>query len=287
MTKKNFSNEQLDQLLAEVDQTFDALAKNVPQPPPNGSLPAVAKDEDSPEDDGQGAAPTDAPSDSAPTEEAPPEPSPEGPPAAPEAEAAPADDGATPPEGEGELSDEELAHIYGQMPPEELERHYMAIKQLLAQHMGAGPEGAEAPPAEEPPPAAPPSPEAPPAPEDHLKSEGKVKELEERLKKSEEANKAMEGTLAKLVASLEKAVKPPTRKSIAGTDYIRKNEGESGSGDAPTALSKSQKKDKLRDLTKSGDFYKKLSSDDRTAINNFILRDEDESKIDKLIGGTK
>jgi hypothetical protein len=328
MAKKyDISDSQLDQILEEVGTLAEQLAKSESKekkcemkkdekpedkpeekPPMDGGSPAADGGEDTPPAPGEGAGEeVPPPADGAPaTGEQPPEAGMEG------------------QEG-GEMSDEELQQIYGSMEPQDLERHYMIIRQVLQGHYseGAG-EGAPAPEAAAPAPA--------PAPEmgkgemsghanggnagggvqaggatHKFQSDPKVQKDEggigatkggaphkfqsdSKVQKSEAdpekaAMKAelesLKANVAGLVTALEKSFKPK-QKAITGLEYVSKSEVQEIQ---PSNLSKEDKKAKLTEIVKSE--QKRLSVEDRSAINRFFLYGEEDSKIDKIISGGK
>lgn len=188
-----------------------------------------------------------APQESAPAEEP-----------APQEEAPPAEEPA--PEGQ-DMSVEDLAAMYQQLSPEQLEMHKQAI--AMVEQQGQAP--AEAP-------AASPSPSPSPAPEMAMKSEAKIQELEAKLSKAldeisaarEEANKAQ----AMTVEVLEKMAAPKS-KAITGITFhkfvpveaekpLRKNLAE---------MTSVEIKAELAEIVKSP----KLTKADREIINDYCL----------------
>lgn len=265
-----FSDADIDKIIEEVDATLQLAKSAAAQDLSDGANGGLKKD----------ALPPEQEESQAPAEEAPAEPE--------HAEEAP--------EADDNISDEELIEIYQHMPPEERERHFMLLRHVMEQEM-------EQPQAE--PEQAPEQPEEQPQAEAELpKSEMKEEEKEDEkkeeekedkekaekkekpMKKSEDSeklsslekeNEELKKSLEKLVGVLDVAFKP-VRKSVAGMEFIQK-----GEQPAPQAqvLSKSQKIEKLNELTKSQG--SKLTKSDREAINDFVLRDGSEEKINQLL----
>jgi hypothetical protein len=249
------------------DKSPDAAPDAAPSADASSAAPA-AQDQGAPAAD---AAP--APSDSAPNGD------PQGPPA----------DAGQPGEGDlqqqPEMSDEELHEIYGSMPHEELERHFMAIRSLLqdayAQQDGSQAAGEAAPaPAD---PSQDPS-QAPPAmmgkdEKDASKKDESMDKAEKvKLEALEKSNSEMKHQIELLSKAVEAGFRPQ-RKSIEGIDYIRKGEGDAGT---PAELSKSEITEKLGKVE-----YGKLSKNDREAINTYMLYDDKSAKahVEKILGG--
>lgn len=180
-------------------------------------------------------------------------------------EGAPADDGA----GQGAPSVEELEQLYAQLPDEQLEAHYVAIQQAVAQR-GQGQGGAEAPP--EAPPAAPPA--APAGPSASPSAPAfKSEEFIALQTKVESLQKSLETT----VKALETAtVGSPMRKSITrvenGIVYIPYQGGEQAvTVGAPMKkslkeMSKSEFTARLNEVVKDP----KLTKSDRALINDYF-----------------
>ena len=273
---KTLTEAEIDQILADVEQTLNASVLSKSEKTPKKLAKA---DEDRPEDD-RPAAEAPAPESSALAEDAPAAPPAEGAPteeapAAPPAEEAPAEGAPaeeTPAEGseeeleEPQLSDEELHQIYGSMSPEELERHYMVIRQYM-QEAYAKMEKSEK----------------------DSKEAGSSKDSEaiESLKKD---NASLKDKVGELQKSLEVAVKAleiglkPVRKSVAGIEYVKKSEA-----DSPVV--KPLEKSELQ--AKVGEFYQDkakvsaLKKSERDAIDNFLLNGSDKEKVEQIlnIGG--
>lgn len=280
----NWTDQDIDNLIQSVDETLqkaEALAKSQP----------LNKADDEQQDDQAAAAPADAapaqdaqaaaPADAAPAAD---DQAAAAPAAAADdqAAAAPADQQAAPAADEqalqGEeaapLSDEELAQIYGSMPPEELERHYSIIRQQLQSAYGqeqAAP--AEAAPAAEqqaaPAPAA-----AAPAPEMQKSEKDQViaalqKQVGDQAAAIEQITKAFE-VLAK-----------PSRKSITEIQYMAKSEADApangGTGET-AAMTKEQVKEAARKLNPA-----KLEKAERDMVNKFYLEGVGQKEVEKLI----
>lgn len=308
---KVYSKAEIEGLLNEVDVALAkaaALAKSEPMKKEEEEKPAEMPAEQ--EAAGQtDAEPMDQPSEEAPAPEASEAPAEEAaeeaqeeapemeaaPEQAPEAEAASAE-GEEKLEGEDEgqeLSDEELQEIYGQMPDEELERHFMIIRSVLQGKMGEeeqaapeqAPEQAEAAPA-----ANPELDQAAPAEKGEMKSEyGKAEDKDGEMGKSEDFAKAEIQALKKKNEELEKSIQTavkameivfrPRQKAFTGVNYLNKNEVEPD--EAVKKMSKSEKVSKLSEMTKSS----KLTSEQRKSINSYILRGDQEEQINQILGG--
>jgi hypothetical protein len=295
--KYDISDAQLDEILSQVGDMAEALAKSESKTIEKAE-PKDMKKDDKPEEE--------APKGDEPKADESAAPAPEAEAGAPPAgDQAPDAEGA--PEGEGdmggEMSDEELQQIYGSMEPQELERHYMVIRQILQGYYSEGQgEAASAPEAPAP------APEAPamkaemsgqknggssggiPSAESGVKGGGAPKAPSGNVQKSEadpekDAMKAeleaLKGQVGNLVVALEKSFKPK-QKAITGIEYISKSEAEEVK---PSGLSKEAKKAKLSEIVKSEPG--KLSSDEKNAINRFFLYGEEDSKLDKIISGGK
>jgi hypothetical protein len=272
------------------DEWSDQAGENKPHQDNSHSVTAqVTKDE--PEDDGAQDAPAapEASGDDGDNSDAP---------AAPDAD--PSDDAAPPQDGApqdgagddmgGELSDEELQQVYSQMPPEELERHYMILRNVLSQHYGDQGQQDDMDGAQQ----APPAPPEAPAPQ--MKAERcakcgdmhKGEKCESKMAKSEDSEVAklkkeldkVNSQMENLVVALEKSFRP-ARKAIEGIEYVKKSELDVPQGQP---LSKADKKDKIRSLMKS-EASRKLTEDQRNAIKAFFLHGEREAQIDQILGG--
>lgn len=253
------TDQEIDALLAEIEGTLnkaEMLAKSS----------KLAKDEDSDSDkpEAEAPAPAEAPAEEpapeAPAAEAAPSEEP-APPEAPEAPEAPAAEGEESLEGEQEapLSDEELDQIYGAMDPEELERHYMMIRQHLQSAM-AKMEEEESKEEEK---------------KEEAKEEPKEEEKKEDMEKSEKIA-ALEQKLADsdkklelMAKAIDLVVNRPTRKAVTGIEYIQKSEPES-----KKPLSESEVKEKVRQFKPS-----ELSKSEREAVNAFLLHGEQKADI--------
>jgi hypothetical protein len=258
MSKKSYTEADIDNLIASVEET---LAKSV----------KLSKDEDQ----------QDSPVDESQEQQAP----------APEAQAPEAmqgqDDQAPQAEGQSpeqpleqeeqgtELSDEELQEIYASMPPEEIQRHLAIIQSIAGgqagqeQQEGQSPEQAPAPEAQ-----APEAEQAPqdPAQEEMGKSEGRMDVI---LSKMEEQQKTIE-----LMSKALEAMAKPVRKSVANisdVEYIAKSENTQS-----------------RPLTKSeiGQEYSKLGAgsftkSERETINNFYLHGTNQNEVENILKSKK
>lgn len=262
------SDQDIDEILATVERTLEQA--------PNLAKSTLRKDgqpEMEPSEPEAGQEPA-APAPEMSAEPAAPAPSPEAAPEAPEA--APGEQGpdeALEHEGQDQpLSDEELDQIYGSMPPEELERHYMAMRKFLEQQGGA-----EEPQAEPPAPEAPQAPEAPAMPpeEPAAKSEKESSEVKALKAEIESLKKGMEMT----VKAVEKVLQP-TRRSVAGIEFIRKNEEmESGKTEENLdGLTKSEVSSRIKAIGPAA-----LSKSEREQINNYLLNDKGKEKVLDII----
>lgn len=177
-------------------------------------------------------------------------------------------------EGDQPLTDEELTQVYSAMEPEEIERHFMVIREILQgiygdqgeeqmEGEGGAPE-MDAAPAPEASPAGPPAMEAPPeqAPdEEAFKSENKI------LKSEIAGLKAGLGNLAKAMEAMA-----PQRKSYTG--ILQKSEDTS-----TTALSKSDLNAKISEIVKKPT----LTKSDRSTINTYCLTGVGAEEVMKII----
>lgn len=303
---KNFSDQDLDNLISTVQVSLDkaeALAKNA-----NGGKPLAKADDDKDKDKDKNAsaAPADdagAPAGAAGAAPQPPadadagnapaaaaaaagaDPAAGGDPAAAQPGADPnaaagqpgdqqlAQDAGQPGQqgAEQPLSDEELNQIYGSMPPDELERHYMVIRQHLqdayakaeAGSIGAKPEGEKA---------------TNPNPTPGSAGSDKMDKSEVDAKFAA-LEKKFEDQMTKVVQALEIGF-TPQRKSIANQfEVVRKSEIENGEA---KPLSK---EDKIAELKKIGPAA--LSKSERDDMNAYILRGECEEVVDKIISRGK
>jgi hypothetical protein len=275
MSIQSFTDKDLDNLIASIEESLDKAE-------------VLTKSKALKKDDGEDEAMEDAP----PAAEA-----------APDAqmgmssEGAPADAGEQPEEaaapeqgmGEGEgmgegdealqdegqdapLSDEELVQIYGSMQPEELERHFMVIQEVLKHHAGEAEDQQQPEQPEQPEQAAQP-PQMPAEGEDQeqmaMKSSND-KEFAALKKTIEEQSKSIE-----LLGKAFEALTKPQRKAVTDIEYIKKSEAEETS---KSNLSK----DEIRDL------YTKinpgtLSKSERSMVNNYFLNGENKSEVEHII----
>lgn len=264
MSIQSFTDKDLDNLIASIEESLDKaevlvkskdLSKDEDEdqeamkeaPPVAEAAPAEKPEEKMPEEgmESQGEAEEAAPA---------------------EAEAATEGDEALESEAEeGPLSDEELEQIYGGMEPEELERHFMMIRQVLQSHYGQG---------EEPQEEAPEMPEQKQpemAPEQMTQKSSKSDELVALKKTIEEQSKSIE-----LLGKAFEALTKPQRKAVTEIEYIKKSEIEE------ISKSKEMSKDDLKDL------YLKinpgsLSKSERSVINNYFLNGENKREVEHII----
>jgi hypothetical protein len=270
----DLNDQELDAILASVEASLekaDKLAKNLPSQP-NGGQPMKKDDEPGAKKPGEEDAPPAPPAGDEPPADG----------GAPDAGAPPADAGApdqgAPAPGEGELageaeqplSDEELDQIYGSMQPEELQRHYMAIRAHLEQAMGgASPDQGAAPAA---PPAAPPAAAAAMG-----KSEAPVAENEE-FKALKAKNEELEKAITTAVKAVE-LVLQPARKSAAGLEFVKKNEELEGKGSEDLGkLSKSDIDGRIRQIGATN-----MTKSERDTVNNYLLHNEGKERVLDII----
>ena len=299
-----FSEADLDSLIVSVEGAIK-LAKNFPpKEKEDGADPAAAAapaDADPTAGDPAAAAPAGAPAENAAAPDdgaAPAAAADGGAPGAP-AEGAPAGEAGAPGEGaiaqeaqpggeDAPLSDEELNEIYQSMPPEELERHYMIIRQHLQQAYAKaeldaeGANGGDI------------KPEGPRANPSAAAKDGPTGGNESAMGKSEEFA-ALQAKVANQDKALETIIKAfetftkPSRKSVTGTiDYIRKSELDNGGNGAPggpvdpSTLTKAEKVKVLSDIGPAA-----LTKAERDQANAFILRGEYQAEVDKIISRGK
>jgi hypothetical protein len=189
---------------------------------------------------------------------------------APQGDAQPGQEQALEGEAQGEeqpLSDEELDQIYGSLDPQELERHYMAIRRHL--------QGAYA--------------KAEMESKDEEKKEDKEEKKDEDKKdedKKEDMEKAekleltelkkkyaeQEQTLVNLTKAIEILAKP-RRKAVTDIAFIQKSE------EAKKPVSKAEIKSKLNVITRSAG----LSKSERDVINDYCLFGTNENEVINII----
>jgi hypothetical protein len=264
MNKVTWTDQDVDNLLASVEETIvkaEALAKASPaDPAPEDDKDAPPAVDAKPADDAPPAA--DAAAAAPPAD-------PSAPPA-PDAAAAPAEgDQALAQEGGGEdqpLSDEELAQIYGSMPPDELERHYSVIRQALQASYGQD-QGAPASP-ETAAPAPPPAPAPAPGME---KSEQKIAELQKQVADLAAANE-------QVIKAFEVLAKP-ARKSITDIQVIEKSDF-ARQDDRNRPLSTEEIKERAGRLCRNPG---SLQKHERDMINRFFIQGEGAQEVEKLI----
>jgi hypothetical protein len=253
-----FTDKEIAALLNEVSETLVKSEKAMKKSLRKDGLP---ESEEAPVE----AAPEmeQAPVEAAPEQEAAPELSPEAP---VEGDEAIADEGDQP------LTDEELTQVYSAMEPEEIERHFMIIREILqgiygeqgeeqiegeqAPEQEAAPEMEQAPEQE-----AAPEMEAPSEEEEAFKSENKI------LKKEVAALKAGLGNLAKAMEAMA-----PSRKSFTG--ILHKSEDTS-----VATLSKSDITAKINEISRKPT----LTKSERTAINTYCLTGVGADEVMKII----
>lgn len=179
---------------------------------------------------------------------------------------------------DSELSDEELNEIYGSMDPQELEKHYMIIRQ----HMQAAYQKAEI----------------------AMKNELENKEIED-VKKSEVSEKEAEliaknevieaelsglkTQLNALTSVIEKSINKPSRKAIVQEnelEFVAKSAN--GVSDGTEDLTKKEfSQDELRNLA-SDKAKENLTKKERDVINDYFIYGENKNElINLLVGGKK
>jgi hypothetical protein len=161
------------------------------------------------------------------------------------------------------LTDEELAQIYGSMDPQELERHYSVIRQMIEQAYAKA--------------------EADESEEDESKEEEEKEEDEkdekESMEKSEKIS-ALEKQIADQNKALENIAKAfeiiakPQRKAVTEIDFIRKSEAES----SDKTMTLEEVKAKANKLAPAS-----LTKSERDQVNSFMLYGEGKEQIEKLI----
>lgn len=166
-------------------------------------------------------------------------------------------------EEDAPLSDEELQQVYSSMDPEELERHFTVIKDVLtAIHGEGGAEAGEVPSDEmaegDAPEAA--MPETMPE-EEAMKSEAFIK-----LKKENEEIKKSIVSLTKAIETLAK----PARKAVTSL---------SKSEEAVESLSKAEISSKLSEITRVAG----LTKSERQTINNYLLSGVGQELVEEII----
>lgn len=263
----NWTEQDIDNLISSVENTLakaESLAKS-----------SLKKDEDEQPDE-QAAPPA---QDAAPADEQPPQeaaPAPEMEQEQPPQEAAPEAQEAAPEQGEQELqeegqedqplSDEELSQIYSSMAPEELERHFAVMRQVLGQAYAQDEQ--QAPPAEQTPEAQQQAPEMPEQQDEMQKSESiKISVLEKKIQEQDEA--------LRVITQAFETLARPQRKSVTDMQFIAKGEETFTS----KQMTVDEVKKKANDLAKSGS----LTKSERDTINRFFLYKEGMEDVTKLI----
>jgi hypothetical protein len=174
-------------------------------------------------------------------------------------------------EGDQPLTDEELTQVYSAMEPEEIERHFMIIREILQgiygnegeeQVEGEGQE--QAPQMDQAPEAAP---EMDAAPEMGQEDEQAFKSENKILKSEVAALKAGLGNLAKAMEAMA-----PTRKSFTG--ILHKSEDTS-----VATLSKSDITAKINEISRKPN----LTKSERNTINTYCLTGVGADEVMKLI----
>lgn len=254
-------------------------------------------------DEGSALPPDEEPAPSPSAESAPPSPSasaevapPEAPPAddappAPSAEAAPEAPAADPAmdpamaDQDAPPSVEEIASMYEQLPPDQLEVHAKALEMAKAKLGMGAPEA----PAPEAPVAAPPA--APAMDEMAMKSEARIAALEAKLAKAEEklasADKAEE-TAKQITGVLEMIVGRPERKAVNGINFFKRaapSPEEKPLKKSAGEMTKAELDARLKEVVAGS----KLSKSDRDLINEHYFRPGSVSldSLDRIINPSK
>jgi pilus assembly protein FimV len=262
----NFTEAEIDSILNSVEETLSKVSalnkselKKEEPPKPEDAIEQAPSDSapSAPEAPAQEDAPQAPDMQEPPQEEAPQEQQPE---AAPEE--------SLEQESDAPLSDEELQEIYGSMPADELERHFMIIREMLMQHQQ--PETEMPAPEAKAPEAQAPMAQAPaPAPE---------MEKSEKIVALETEQVTLKKNLEKAIQLLEVAFKPQ-RKAVTSLEYIKKGEEQSEAKE----YSKEEAVVKLTEITKS----QSLSKTEREAITDFTLNGGSKDIVMKIINGGK
>ena len=299
MDTQQLTDAEIDQIIVEVEQTLNK-AEDLTKSKKEGTLNKAIPPKEEPE---APAPPQEEPAAPPPEAGSPEAPPPEDGSAPPEQESAPAAseapaeeppmDGQAPAGGEEALSedapltDEELEQIYGSMAPEELERHYMVIRQ----HMQAA--YAQQDPGQQPAPEAPAPEQAPPPEQPMAMSEKAQNDLNksefDSLKAENVKMKAETESIKKSLDLMAKALEvgfTPKRKSVEGLEFIKKSEA-----DNPDAqpLSKSEIKSQINALYSDNSKVSSLSKSDRDAIDSYLLDGSGKETVEKILnlGGKK
>lgn len=275
----NWNEQDIDNLISSVESTLakaDALAKS-----------SLKKDDgqEDPAADAQAAAPAQDASSASPSADAQ---------AAADQTAAPADDAAAPTddqaqaapeqgdqalqdEGQGDqpLSEEELGQIYSSMAPEELERHYAVIRQVLSQaYAQDGSDQAQ--PGQDAAAQAAPAPEAAQAAAPAEMQDDSMQKSEDKAKiASLEKTMAEQAEALKVITQAFETLARPQRKSVTDMQFIAK--GEDMGGKAP--MTSEEIRAKATALSKSGS----LDANERNTINTYFLHKTGQDDVVKLI----
>lgn len=199
------------------------------------------------------------------------------------------------------LSDEELDQIYGAMDPDELMRHYSAIRAHLERHMGdqagAGADQGAAPDQ------APPDAAMAMAAKAEMEASGgsgsTIADINAAANKPKDepsggagspagelARKSEVSALRAELAELKKAANlqlqafeifaQPSRKAITGVEYIKKNEEleNPAGGKDFSSLSKAEIGAHFREIGPA-----KLSESERSTVNNYLLNNEGRENV--------
>jgi hypothetical protein len=286
-----FTDADLDNLISSVDAELSkaeklaksaALKKAAPPAPDEDAPPADAgapADAAPAADAGASAPPADAamadagapPADAAPAADAG-----AGAPPADAAGAPPADGSEQGLEGEqggdAPLSDDELNEIYGSMQPQELERHFMVIRQHLeSAYAGGQQQDAGAQPPQQAAPQA--APQAPPAPAgmEMGKSEDLAKSENVSLKQKLADQEIAITNLTKAFEALAK----PQRKAVTDLEFIKKSDTEDQSS---RELSKEEIREAYGKIGPAA-----LSKGERDLVSDYFLHNTKKREVEQLI----
>lgn len=266
--------EEVESLIADVEREIaDSLGKSEPRL-------AKADDGDDKPADKDAASPSPAgppPADASASPSAPP-PGPDAgpPPASPE----PSPDASASPESAAPADMGALKAAYAELPPDQLEMHYLAVKAALAEKMGGQSPSIEAgaPPGAGSPPAASPSPAGPPTEKNEIAPSpgngGKA------MEKSEVATPEVV-ELRKHVDVLTRAVEllaTPQRKAVTSVAFLSKGEEQKPKIDS---LTKGEIKARLADKIRTS--FGTLSKSDKDAIRAYEVGETTADKIAHLL----
>ena len=297
MAKENaIDDAKLNSIIAEVTVELDSLLKTEVQKlskarPGEDTTAETPSDASATDPTGEGTSTEPAAADTSPDVSASPAPDAGVDPSAPPAGAADASASGDP-AAAGQLDPAALAAEYAKLPIEELKVHYLALKEVLVQAMGAqgGDPAADPAAAGAPPPAASPAPAGPaPGAAPAIKAEIGMKEDvkangENPLHKAEldtlrTENAALKNSVDTLVKSVKIMVEAPLRKSVISVTELPAATPQVDIG----AMTRDQVRAKLRTAASNP----KLSKSDRQAIVDFDFGKIDVSKVAHIVTATK